>query len=82
MHGTPRRCDGPAMTSHPSRESLHNEVHARPYERLTAPLLLSHVAMVGPEAGEETEGMVHRLKNPLWRRRMPVPVLRSPPRPR
>ena len=36
------------LTSHLSRESLHNEVHARPYERLTAPLCLSHIAMVGP----------------------------------
>ena len=29
------------LPSHPLREALHNEVHARPYERLTAPLLLS-----------------------------------------
>jgi uncharacterized membrane-anchored protein len=36
---------------HPQRETLHHEVHARPYERLTAPLLLSHFALVGSDAG-------------------------------
>ena len=35
------------MTPHPMREALHNEVHARPYETLKAPLLLSHLAFVG-----------------------------------
>lgn len=35
---------------HPQRESLHHEVHARPYERLAAPLLLSHFALVGSDA--------------------------------
>jgi uncharacterized membrane-anchored protein len=33
------------LPSHPLREALHNEVHARPYERLKAPLALSHVAL-------------------------------------
>ena len=32
---------------HPLREMLHHEVHARPYERMNAPLLLSHVALEG-----------------------------------
>ena len=32
---------------HPQRDALHHEVHARPYERMNAPLLLSHVALVG-----------------------------------
>ncbi len=31
------------QTVHPLREALHNEVHARPYERLSAPLALTHV---------------------------------------
>ena len=30
----------------PQREALHNEVHARPPEALTAPLAISHVVMV------------------------------------
>ena len=50
------------LTSHPSRESLHNEVHARPYERLTAPLCLSHIAMVGPQAGAAYAHMVELLR--------------------
>jgi len=32
------------------RETLHHEVHARPYERMNAPLLLSHIALVGNAA--------------------------------
>ena len=31
------------LTAHPQREALHNEVHARPYERLSAPMVLSHI---------------------------------------
>jgi uncharacterized membrane-anchored protein len=31
------------QTVHPLRETLHNEVHARPYERLSAPMALTHV---------------------------------------
>ena len=50
------------MTPHPVREALHNEVHARPYERLTAPLLLSHVAMVGPQAGAAYAHLVELLR--------------------
>ena len=34
------------LTAHQQREALHNEVHARPYENLTAPLLLGFV--LGP----------------------------------
>ena len=40
---------------HPLRETLHHEVHARPYERMTAPLLLSHIALVGNAGGAERE---------------------------
>ena len=38
-------------TVHPLRETLHNEVHARPHERLTAPLTLTHIGWSGPEVG-------------------------------
>ena len=37
------------LTAHPERESLHNEVHARPHERLAAPLALSHLGWLGGE---------------------------------
>jgi len=40
------RSDLPLLTAHPQREALHNEVHARPSKRLTAPLALSHIALV------------------------------------
>lgn len=40
------------QTHHPLRETLHHEVHARPYERLTAPLRLTHIAMVGADASD------------------------------
>ncbi len=58
------------MTPHPLRESLHNEVHARPYERLTAPLLLSHVALVGPQAGAAGAHMAELLR----KRHLPLPA--------
>ena len=31
---------------HPLRVSLHNEIHARPPEAMSAPLAISHVVMV------------------------------------
>ncbi len=33
------------LTQHPQRAALHNEVHARPPQALTAPLAISHVVM-------------------------------------
>jgi len=47
---------------HPLREELHHEVHARPYERLSAPLLLSHVALVGNEGAAEGEHVAALLR--------------------
>ena len=58
------------LSSHPLREALHNEVHARPYERLTAPLLLSHVALVGPQANAAWAHMVELLR----KRHLPLPA--------
>jgi uncharacterized membrane-anchored protein len=58
------------MTPHPLRERLHNEVHARPYERLTAPLSLSHVALVGPQADAAYRHMVDLLR----KRHLPLPA--------
>ena len=59
------------LPSHALRETLHNEVHARPYERLTAPLLLSHVAMFGPPAGAAYAHMVELLR----KRHLPLPAV-------
>ena len=33
------------LQQHPQRVALHNEVHARPPEALTAPLVISHLVM-------------------------------------
>ncbi|MCW5662641.1 MAG: DUF3422 domain-containing protein [Piscinibacter sp.] len=54
---------------HPQRDALHHEVHARPYERLSAPLLLSHVAHVGGEAGAPRDHLAALLRT----RQLPVP---------
>jgi uncharacterized membrane-anchored protein len=41
----------PTRHPHPLRNTLYNEVHARPYERMQAPLVVSHLAfMCAPEA--------------------------------
>ena len=58
------------MPSHPQREALHNEVHARPYERLSAPLALSHIALVGPQAGAAYAHVVELLR----KRHLPLPA--------
>ena len=58
------------LPSHPLREALHNEVHARPYERLTAPLALSHVALFDPQADAAYEHMVDLLR----KRHLPLPA--------
>lgn len=57
-------------TVHPMRETLHNEVHARPYERMTAPLLITHVAMVGGDGAAVRE----HLSALLGARHLPVPA--------
>src|SRR5205814_4593425 len=59
----------PMLTAHPQREELHNEVHARPYERLTAPLQLSHIALVG--AADEARAHIASL---LRKRHLPLPA--------
>lgn len=37
------------IANHPLRNQLSNEVHARPYEQLTAPLQASHLALLSDE---------------------------------
>jgi len=39
--------------SHPQRIALHNEIHARPPEAMTAPLAISHIVMVGDAQARE-----------------------------
>ncbi len=58
------------QTVHPLREALHHEVHARPYERMNAPLLLSHIAMVGNAGGAEREHVAKLLQS----RQLAVPA--------
>ena len=57
------------LTAHPQREALHNEVHARPYERLTAPLVLSHIALVG-----DVERVREHIATLLHKRHLPLPA--------
>lgn len=58
------------QTVHPLRESLHHEVHARPYERMNAPLLLSHVALVGNAGDAERQHVAALLRS----RQLAVPA--------
>ena len=53
---------------HPQRDALHHEVHARPYERMSTPLLLTHVAHVG--GGDAPREHLAAL---LRTRQLPVP---------
>jgi uncharacterized membrane-anchored protein len=58
-------------TPHPLRELLHNEVHARPYERLGVPLVLSHLALLTPEGpAASREHLVALLRS----RHLPLPA--------
>ena len=57
------------LPSHPLRETLHNEVHARPYERLKAPLALSHIALVAAPPGAAAAHVAELLR----KRHLPVP---------
>jgi uncharacterized membrane-anchored protein len=41
------------ITSHPQRVALHNEIHARPPEAMSAPLAISHVVMLAGAAERE-----------------------------
>lgn len=41
------------VTQHPHRALLHNEIHARPPESMTAPLAIAHIVMLADAAGRE-----------------------------
>jgi uncharacterized membrane-anchored protein len=42
-----------SLSQHPLRHALHNEIHARPPEAMTAPLAISHVVMLADQAQRE-----------------------------
>ena len=58
------------LAPHPQRVALHNEVHARPYERMAAPLQLSHLALLAPDADA---ARLH-LEGLLRSRHLPLPA--------
>lgn len=60
------------LTPHPLREILHNEVHARPWERLASPMVLSHLALLTPpgEVGRCREHLNALLRS----RHLPLPA--------
>ncbi len=61
--------DIPLRAVHPLREMLHHEVHARPTEPMTAPLLLSHIVLVEADPAAVREHLCALLAN----RHLPVP---------
>ena len=58
------------LKTHPLRESLHNEIHARPYERLEAPLSLTHLAWLI----DGSSGIREPLLELLRAHHLPVPA--------
>lgn len=62
--------------AHPWREPLHNEVHARPPERLQAPLALSHLVLLTPP-GEVAEAARDHLRALLDARHLPHPAAQA-----
>lgn len=60
------------LTPHPLREALHNEVHARPPERLAAPLALSHLAVL--TSNGESQAVREHLDTLLRARHLPLPA--------
>ena len=58
------------LKSHPLRELLHNEIHARPYESLVAPLVLTHLAWLSDGASSIRDA----LREMLRAQHLPVPA--------
>ena len=59
------------LTQYPERQSLHNEVHARPPEAMAAPLAISHLVML-TDAAEREASRAH-LSALLRDRHLPMP---------
>ena len=59
------------LNQYPQRQMLHNEVHARPPEAMTAPVAIAHVVMLAtPEQREASRAHVSEL---LRNRHLPLP---------
>jgi uncharacterized membrane-anchored protein len=58
MHNPPSEGKIQPMKSHPQRVALHNEIHARPPEAMSAPLAISHIVMLG-DAQEREASRAH-----------------------
>jgi len=56
---------------HPQRVALHNEIHARPPEAMSAPLAISHVVMIAD--AQEREASRAHLATLLRERHLPQP---------
>lgn len=61
----------PHLNQHPQRLALHNEVHARPPQALSAPLAIAHVVMVCDAA--QREASRQHLAGLLRDRHLPLP---------
>jgi uncharacterized membrane-anchored protein len=61
--------------SHPQRIALHNEIHARPPEAMTAPLAISHLVMLGD--AQEREASRAHLTALLRDHHLPLPDAQS-----
>jgi Uncharacterized membrane-anchored protein conserved in bacteria len=63
------------MSEHPLRQQLHNEIHARPFERVGAPAQVSHqVMLVSPT--ESQQAFAH-LSELLGNLHLPPPAMGS-----
>ena len=51
------------LEAHPLRVLLHNEIHARPSDRLEAPLILTQLAWLGESAGSVRVPLMELLKS-------------------
>ena len=65
----------PYLRQHPQRVALHNEIHARPPEAMTAPMALSHIVMAC-DASQREASRVH-LAALLQGHHLPAPDAQS-----
>ena len=58
------------LRPHPLRELLHNEIHARPYDKLEAPLVLTHLAWLIEDGTSMQQSLIELLRS----HHLPVPT--------
>jgi hypothetical protein len=65
------------VNEHPLRRALHNEVHARPPEPMTAPLVISHVVTL--PSGRQRGADFQTLRKTCWAisSASAVPIMRA-----